>query len=71
MRKRIAVAAAVPAAVSMPVPAVHADAPPYGQLPVMGCTTWYQSGAGPTESAVLQQADHLVSSALAARVTTP
>jgi alpha-galactosidase len=66
MRKRIAVAAAVLAAVSMPVPAVPADAPPFGQLPVMGYNTWYQFGAGLTESAVLQQADHLVSSGLAA-----
>jgi alpha-galactosidase len=66
MRKRIAVAAAVLAAVSMPVPAVHADAPPFGRLPVMGYNTWYQFGAGLTESAVLQQADHLVSSGLAA-----
>jgi alpha-galactosidase len=32
----------------------------------MGYNTWYQSGAGATESAVLQQADYLVSSGLAA-----
>lgn len=66
MRKRIAVAGAVLAAVSMCVPAGHADAPPFGQLPVMGYNTWYQFGAGLTESAVLQQADRLVSSGLAA-----
>jgi alpha-galactosidase len=38
----------------------------FGQLPVMGYNTWYQFGAGATESAVLQQADDLVSSGLAA-----
>jgi alpha-galactosidase len=65
MRKRIAVAATVLAAVSAAVPAGHADAPPFGQLPVMGYNTWYQFGAGLTESAVLQQADQLVSSGLA------
>ncbi len=66
MRKHIAVAAAVLAAVSMSVPAGHADAPPFGQLPAMGYNTWYQFKAALTESAVLQQADQLVSSGLAA-----
>jgi alpha-galactosidase len=67
-----AVAAAVPmaapaaqAAPPMAVPAAQA-APPFGQLPVMGYNTWYQFGAGITQSEVLQQADFLVSSGLAA-----
>jgi alpha-galactosidase len=47
-------------------PAAGADPPPFGQLPVMGYNTWYQFGAGVTESAVLQQASFLVSSGLAA-----
>ena len=58
--------AAVVAAMSLAAPAAHADTPPFGQLPVMGYNTWYQFGAGVTESAVLQQADYLVSSGLAA-----
>jgi alpha-galactosidase len=71
MKKPIAViaaslAVAVAAAVSMAAPAAHADPPPFGQLPVMGYNTWYQFGAGATESAVLQQGDYLVSSGLAA-----
>ena len=44
----------------------HADPPAFGQLPVMGYNTWYQFGAAVTQSAVLQQADDLVSSGLAA-----
>jgi alpha-galactosidase len=47
-------------------PAAVAGPPPFGQLPVMGYNTWYQFGAGVTESAVLQQASFLVSSGLAA-----
>jgi alpha-galactosidase len=57
---------AVVAAVVMPVPAAHADPPPFGRLPVMGYNTWYQFSGGLTESAVLKQARHLVSSGLAA-----
>lgn len=82
MRKRVAVAAAsltaaAAATVSMATPAAHAaphtapaphavPAAAFGQLPVMGYNTWYQFGAGVTESAVLKQADFLVSSGLAA-----
>ena len=75
MRKRVALvaaslvaaaAAAVSVAVPAAAPAAHADPPAFGQLPVMGYNTWYQFGAGVTESAVLQQADYLVSSGLAA-----
>lgn len=71
MRKPIAVVAAslitaVAAVVSMAAPAAHAAPPPFGQLPVMGYNTWYQFGAGVTQSAVLKQADYLVSSGLAA-----
>src|SRR5690349_11878490 len=70
MRKCVAVGAAslaaVVAAVSMTAPAAHASPPPFGQLPVMGYNTWYQFGAGATESEVLQQAGYLVSSGLAA-----
>ena len=76
MRKRLSVMAAplVTAvvvamsltAMSLAAPAAQADAPPFGQLPVMGYNTWYQFGAGVTESAVLKQADYLVSSGLAA-----
>jgi alpha-galactosidase len=66
MSVRIVMVAAVLAAVSVPVAAAHADAAPFGQLPVMGYNTWYQFGAGLTESAVLRQADYLVSSGLAA-----
>src|SRR3984957_18702826 len=51
-------------AMSLAAPAAQADAPPFGQLPVMGYNTWYQFGAGVTESAVLKQADYLVSSGL-------
>jgi alpha-galactosidase len=47
-------------------PAARAAAPPFGQLPVMGYNTWYQYGAGATQSEVLQQASFLVSSGLAA-----
>jgi alpha-galactosidase len=65
VRKRVATAAALVAAVSMTAPAANADASPFGRLPVMGYNTWYQFGAGLTESTVLQQADHLVSSGLA------
>ena len=57
---------AVAVAVSMAAPAAHASPAPFGQLPVMGYNTWYQYGAGATESEVLQQADYLVSSGLAA-----
>jgi alpha-galactosidase len=69
--KRVAVVTAslitaVAAAVSMTAPAAHAGPPAFGQLPVMGYNTWYQFGAGVTESAVLQQADYLVNSGLAA-----
>jgi alpha-galactosidase len=75
VRKRVALvaaslvaaaAAAVSVAVPAAAPAAHADPPAFGQLPVMGYNTWYQFGAGVTESAVLQQADYLVSSGLAA-----
>lgn len=72
MRKRVAVTAAplvaaVVLAMSLAAPAAHAEpAAPFGQLPVMGYNTWYQFGAGATESAVLKQADYLVSSGLAA-----
>ena len=75
MRKRVAVAAAplltaVVLAMPLAAPAAHAEpaaqAAPFGQLPVMGYNTWYQFGAGATESAVLRQADDLVSSGLAA-----
>lgn len=58
--------AAVAAAVSMTAPAARGASPPFGQLPVMGYNTWYQYGAGATESGVLQQADYLVTSGLAA-----
>jgi alpha-galactosidase len=37
----------------------------FGQLPVLGYNTWYQFGAGITESAVLRQANALVSTGLA------
>ena len=57
-----ALATAGPAA----APAARAAAPPFGQLPVMGYNTWYQYGAGATQSEVLQQASFLVSSGLAA-----
>jgi alpha-galactosidase len=71
VRKRVAavaasLAAAVAAAVCITAPAAHAGPPPFGQLPVMGYNTWYQFGAGATESEVLRQADYLVSSGLAA-----
>jgi alpha-galactosidase len=71
MKKRVALvavslAAVVAAAVSMVAPTAHATAASSGQLPVMGYNTWYQYGAGATESAVLQQARYLVSSGLAA-----
>lgn len=38
----------------------------FGQLPVMGYNTWYQYGAAATGNDVLQQAQYLVSSGLAA-----
>jgi alpha-galactosidase len=65
VKKIAAMIAAMVTAVLLPVPAAHA-APPFGQLPVMGYNTWYQFGAGLTESAVLKQAQYLVSSGLAA-----
>jgi alpha-galactosidase len=61
-----------PAAYAVPPPAhaaalaATADPSAFGRLPVMGYNTWYQFGAGITESAVLKQADDLVSSGLAA-----
>jgi alpha-galactosidase len=58
--------AAVAAALLMTAPAADAGSPPFGQLPVMGYNTWYQFGAGATETEVLQQAGYLVSSGLAA-----
>jgi alpha-galactosidase len=64
--KHAVVAAAMVAAVLMPVPAAHAVSPSFGQFPAMSYNTWYQFGAGLTENAVLQQADTLVSSGLAA-----
>lgn len=71
MRKRVALTAAplvaaVMLAMSLAAPGTHAEAASFGQLPVMGYNTWYQFGAGVTESAVLKQADYLVSSGLAA-----
>ena len=54
------------AGMSLTTPVAHADPPSFGQLPVMGYNTWYQYGAGATQSDVLQQADYLVSSGLAA-----
>ncbi len=70
-RKRVAVAAAslitaAAAAMSATAPAAQADPSAFGHLPVMGYNTWYQFGAGITESAVLEQAHDLVSSGLAA-----
>jgi alpha-galactosidase len=64
-------AAAVAAAGSVTSPAAlaapaQAAAVPFGRLPVMGYNTWYQYGAGATESDVLAQARFLVSSGLAA-----
>jgi alpha-galactosidase len=50
----------------MTAPTAQAGPAPFGQLPVMGYNTWYQFGAGATESKVLQQAGYLVSSGLAA-----
>jgi alpha-galactosidase len=71
VRKLVAVVVAslmtaVAFAGTTPAPAAVADPPPFGQLPVMGYNTWYQFGAGATESEVLQQASFLVSSGLAA-----
>jgi alpha-galactosidase len=66
VRKCLALVAASLAAVSLTTPSARAAPPPFGQLPVMGYNTWYQFGAGATESKVLQQADYLVSSGLAA-----
>jgi len=71
VRKRVALTAAplvaaVMLAMSLAAPGTHAEAASFGQLPVMGYNTWYQFGAGVTESAVLKQADYLVSSGLAA-----
>jgi alpha-galactosidase len=67
----LAVPAAAPAAHAAPAPApasasASASASAFGLLPVMGYNTWYQYGAGATESDVLQQARYLVSSGLAA-----
>lgn len=64
--KHVAMAAAASAALWLPPSRAQADPPQFGQLPVMGYNTWYQFGAGATESAVLTQADDLVSSGLAA-----
>jgi alpha-galactosidase len=66
VRERAAVMAVSLAAAAAIVPAAHADPPAFGRLPVLGYNTWYQFGAGATESDVLQQADYLVSSGLAA-----
>jgi len=71
VRKLVAVVAAslmtaVALAGTAAAPAAGASPPPFGQLPVMGYNTWYQFGAGATESEVLQQASFLVSSGLAA-----
>jgi alpha-galactosidase len=71
VRKRVALTAAplvaaVMLAMSLAAPGTHAEAASFEQLPVMGYNTWYQFGAGVTESAVLEQADYLVSSGLAA-----
>jgi alpha-galactosidase len=71
VRKRVAVitaplVTAVVVAMSLASPAAGAAPPAFGQLPVMGYNTWYQYGAGVTESEVLEQADDLVSSGLAA-----
>ena len=51
----VALAAVVAAAGPVAAPAAHAAsartaAAPFGQLPVMGYNTWYQYGAGATES---------------------
>jgi alpha-galactosidase len=59
-----AVAAAV--AVLASAPAGHAAPAAFGESPVLGYNTWYQFGAGLTESAVLQQAHELISTGLAA-----
>jgi alpha-galactosidase len=56
----------VPAAAAVTAAVARADAAAFGQLPVMGYNTWYQFGGGLTENAVLTQAQHLVSSGLAA-----
>jgi alpha-galactosidase len=55
-------------ATALPVggPAAAAAAPVFGQLPAMGYNTWYQFGAAATEGEVLQQADALVTTGLAA-----
>jgi alpha-galactosidase len=71
MKKLVAVVVAVtaalaPALAGPPAAAAPEPAAVFGQLPVMGYNTWYQYGAGLTESAVLNQADALVSSGLAA-----
>lgn len=67
---RAVAAAALAVAVTTAPPAVASTAPaapsPFGRLPVMGYNTWYQFGAGATESEVLSQAEYLVSSGLAA-----
>ena len=57
---------AVPPPVRAVPPAAGAVAPVFGRLPVMGYNTWYQFGAGISQSAVLAQANFLVSSGLAA-----
>jgi alpha-galactosidase len=56
----------VPSLFGQRTPSSRPLASSFGQLPVMGYNTWYQFGAGITQSAVLQQADDLVSSGLAA-----
>ena len=62
----LAAVAAVAATVAPAAPVAHASPAPFGQLPVMGYNTWYQYDAGATQSDVLEQADFLVSSGLAA-----
>ena len=62
----LAAGAAVAATVAPAAPVAHASPAPFGQLPVMGYNTWYQYDAGATQSDVLEQADFLVSSGLAA-----
>ncbi|HUN30465.1 MAG TPA: hypothetical protein VMU95_00480 [Trebonia sp.] len=62
----LAAGAAVAATVAPAAPVAHASPAPFGQLPVMGYNTWYQYDAGATQSDVLEQADFLVGSGLAA-----
>src|ERR1700755_533977 len=65
-RFKAAAVALVSVAAAVAFSPVPARAATFGQLPVMGYNTWYQYGAGATESDVLQQARFLVSSGLAA-----